>query len=118
MLIEIQLMLSAQATSGGGGWPMSVWLTPDLRPFLGGTYFPPRDSGRRPGLKTVLLRIIEQVRTETDITLFENSFAYVQYSSLYSCSYSFKKKKILSYLIWSRSHKRGLRGQSIIFNNN
>uniref|UniRef100_A0A8C1N2T4 Spermatogenesis associated 20 n=1 Tax=Cyprinus carpio TaxID=7962 RepID=A0A8C1N2T4_CYPCA len=53
-------MTFVQATSGGGGWPMSVWLTPDLRPFIGGTYFPPRDSGRRPGLKTVLLRIIEQ----------------------------------------------------------
>ncbi|XP_051530208.1 spermatogenesis-associated protein 20-like isoform X2 [Myxocyprinus asiaticus] len=53
-------MTFVQATSGGGGWPMSVWLTPDLRPFVGGTYFPPRDSARRPGLKTVLLRIIEQ----------------------------------------------------------
>ncbi|KAI5623254.1 spermatogenesis-associated protein 20 isoform X1 [Silurus asotus] len=53
-------MTFVQATSGGGGWPMSVWLTPDLRPFVGGTYFPPRDVGRRPGFKTVLLRIIEQ----------------------------------------------------------
>lgn len=42
---------------------MSVWLTPDLRPFIGGTYFPPVDHGRRPGLKTVLLRIIDQVKT-------------------------------------------------------
>lgn len=40
---------------------MSVWLTPDLRPFIGGTYFPPRDHGSRPGLKTVLMRIIDQV---------------------------------------------------------
>lgn len=40
---------------------MSVWLTPDLRPFIGGTYFPPRDHGGRPGLKTVLMRIIDQV---------------------------------------------------------
>ncbi|XP_017271721.1 spermatogenesis-associated protein 20 isoform X2 [Kryptolebias marmoratus] len=53
-------MTFVQATSGGGGWPMSVWLTPDLRPFIGGTYFPPRDQGRQPGFKTVLLRIIEQ----------------------------------------------------------
>ncbi|XP_067100956.1 spermatogenesis-associated protein 20, partial [Osmerus mordax] len=53
-------MTFVQATSGGGGWPMSVWLTPDLRPFIGGTYFPPRDNGRRPGLKTVLTRITEQ----------------------------------------------------------
>ncbi|MCJ8738530.1 hypothetical protein PDJAM_G00036840 [Pangasius djambal] len=53
-------MTFVQATSGGGGWPMSVWLTPALRPFIGGTYFPPRDLGRRPGFKTVLLRIMEQ----------------------------------------------------------
>uniref|UniRef100_A0A8C6U352 Spermatogenesis associated 20 n=1 Tax=Neogobius melanostomus TaxID=47308 RepID=A0A8C6U352_9GOBI len=53
-------MTFVQATSGGGGWPMSVWLTPDLKPFIGGTYFPPRDQARRPGLKTVLSRILEQ----------------------------------------------------------
>ncbi|XP_046709990.1 spermatogenesis-associated protein 20 isoform X2 [Silurus meridionalis] len=57
-------MTFVQATSGGGGWPMSVWLTPDLRPFVGGTYFPPRDLGGRPGFKTVLLRIIEQNNRE------------------------------------------------------
>ncbi|CAL8304566.1 unnamed protein product [Lota lota] len=56
-------MTFVQATTGGGGWPMSVWLTPDLRPFIGGTYFPPRDVGRRPGLKTVLTRIMEQWQT-------------------------------------------------------
>ncbi|XP_061764849.1 spermatogenesis-associated protein 20 isoform X3 [Nerophis ophidion] len=53
-------MTFVQATSGGGGWPMSVWLTPNLRPFLGGTYFPPRDRGSRPGFKTILTRIMEQ----------------------------------------------------------
>ena len=34
-------MTFVQATTGGGGWPMSVWLTPDFKPFFGGTYFPP-----------------------------------------------------------------------------
>lgn len=62
-------LLVAQATSGGGGWPMSVWLTPDLKPFIGGTYFPPRDMGRTPGLRTVLLRIIEQVRLKSSFIL-------------------------------------------------
>jgi len=33
-------MTFVQATTGGGGWPMSVWLTPDLKPFYGGTYYP------------------------------------------------------------------------------
>ncbi|XP_076856590.1 spermatogenesis-associated protein 20 isoform X2 [Brachyhypopomus gauderio] len=60
-------MTFVQATSGGGGWPMSVWLTPDLRPFLGGTYFPPRDYGRRPGFKTILLRIIEQWQDNREV---------------------------------------------------
>src|SRR5499425_2051420 len=48
-----------QATTGGGGWPMSVWLTPDLKPFLGGTYFPPEDRYGRPGFPNALMRIAE-----------------------------------------------------------
>ena len=50
-----------QATSNGGGWPMSVWLTPDLQPFVGGTYFPPEDGLTRVGFRTVLMRIRDQV---------------------------------------------------------
>jgi len=50
-------MTFVQATTGGGGWPMSVWLTPDLRPFVGGTYFPPADRYGQPGFKKVLERI-------------------------------------------------------------
>ncbi len=47
-------MLFVQATTGGGGWPMSVWLTPELKPFFGGTYFPPDNRYGRPGFRTVL----------------------------------------------------------------
>jgi uncharacterized protein len=47
-------MLFVQSTTGGGGWPMSVWLTPELKPFFGGTYFPPDNRYGRPGFKTVL----------------------------------------------------------------
>jgi uncharacterized protein len=50
-------MTFVQATTGGGGWPMSVWLTPDLKPFVGGTYFPPEDRYGQPAFKTVLERI-------------------------------------------------------------
>ncbi len=50
-------MTYVQASTGSGGWPMSVWLTPDLKPFVGGTYFPPDDRGGRRGFKTVLLQI-------------------------------------------------------------
>ncbi len=52
-------MTFVQATVGQGGWPMSVWLTPELQPFFGGTYFPPTDVPGRPGFITVLRRIAE-----------------------------------------------------------
>jgi len=50
-------MTFVQATTGGGGWPMSVWLTPDRKPFVGGTYFPPEARYGQPGFKKVLERI-------------------------------------------------------------
>ncbi|MFL6591003.1 MAG: thioredoxin domain-containing protein [Chthoniobacterales bacterium] len=50
-------MTFIQATTGGGGWPMSVWLTPELKPFVGGTYFPPEDRWGQPGFTNVLERI-------------------------------------------------------------
>ena len=40
-------MSAVQALTGSGGWPMSVWLTPEREPFFGGTYFPPRDGDAR-----------------------------------------------------------------------
>jgi uncharacterized protein YyaL (SSP411 family) len=52
-------MTFVQATTGGGGWPMSVWLTPNLQPFVGGTYFPPEDRYGQPGFKKVLARVAE-----------------------------------------------------------
>ncbi len=52
-------MTFVQATTGSGGWPMSVWLTPDLKPFFGGTYFPPDDRYGRAGFKSLLLKIVE-----------------------------------------------------------
>ncbi len=47
-------MLFVQATTGSGGWPMSVFLTPALEPFFGGTYYPPENRWGRPGFKTIL----------------------------------------------------------------
>jgi len=46
-----------QALTGQGGWPLSVWLTPDLKPFYAGTYFPPEDRQGRAGFPTVLRAI-------------------------------------------------------------
>jgi uncharacterized protein len=57
-------MTFVQATTGHGGWPMSVWLTPELKPFTGGTYFPPTDMPGRPGFITVLRRIADVWKTE------------------------------------------------------
>ncbi|KAL0487171.1 DUF255 domain-containing protein [Acrasis kona] len=52
-------MSFVQATTGHGGWPMSVFLTPDLKPFFGGTYFPPREAmfSRGPSFPALLNRI-------------------------------------------------------------
>lgn len=52
-------MLATQLVSGSGGWPMSVWLTPELKPFYAGTYFPPEDRYGRPGFPSVIHSIRE-----------------------------------------------------------
>jgi len=53
-----------QALTGQGGWPLSVWLTPTLKPFYGGTYFPPEDRHGRPGFPSVLRSIARGWREE------------------------------------------------------
>ena len=52
-------MTYVQATTGSGGWPMSVWLTPELRPIVGGTYFPPENRYGRAGFPVLLERIAD-----------------------------------------------------------
>ena len=47
-------MSFVQATTGSGGWPMTVFLTPELKPFFGGTYFPPASRWGRPGFSDLL----------------------------------------------------------------
>ncbi len=47
-------MAAVQAMAGQGGWPLTVFLTPEREPFFGGTYFPPEDRWGRPGFRTVL----------------------------------------------------------------
>ena len=51
--IDATYMAYVQATTGQGGWPMSVWLTPGGKPVFGGTYFPPEDRHGRPGFTRV-----------------------------------------------------------------
>ena len=57
-------MTFVQATTGSGGWPMSVWLTPDLKPFYGGTYFPPASKWGRPGFVDILQEIARVWKAE------------------------------------------------------
>jgi uncharacterized protein YyaL (SSP411 family) len=57
-------MTFVQATTGSGGWPMSVWLTPSLEPFYGGTYFPPDARWGKPGFAEILEEIARVWRDE------------------------------------------------------
>jgi uncharacterized protein YyaL (SSP411 family) len=56
-------MAAVQAMTGSGGWPMSVFLTPDLRPFFGGTYYPPEDRQGMAGFPRVLSAVADAYRT-------------------------------------------------------
>ena len=64
--IDRVYMLFVQATTGSGGWPMSAWLTPDLRPFYGGTYFPPDNRYGRPGFVAILEHIARVWRDDRE----------------------------------------------------
>jgi uncharacterized protein YyaL (SSP411 family) len=57
--IDNEYMSFVEATTGSGGWPMNVFLTPDLKPFFGGTYFPPDDKYGHIGLRKLLPRVAE-----------------------------------------------------------
>jgi len=57
--IDQLYMRFVQMATGSGGWPMTVFLTPDQKPYFGGTYFPPEDRYGRPGFKRVLLMMAD-----------------------------------------------------------
>src|SRR4051812_44345042 len=59
-------MTFVQASTGSGGWPMSVWLTPELKPFYGGTYFPPESRWGRPGFVDILREIAKVWTNDRD----------------------------------------------------
>lgn len=64
--IDSIYMTAVQAMTGGGGWPMTVFLTPDGVPFYGGTYFPPTPRYRMPAFTQVLLSIADAYRNRRD----------------------------------------------------
>ncbi|MGA2440394.1 MAG: DUF255 domain-containing protein [Tepidisphaeraceae bacterium] len=59
-------MTAVQVITRQGGWPMSVFLTPDLRPFYAGTYFPPADSHGRPGFPKILAAVADAFARRRD----------------------------------------------------
>jgi uncharacterized protein YyaL (SSP411 family) len=68
-------MAYVQAMTGHGGWPLSAWLTPELKPFYGGTYFPPEDRHGRMGFPSLLLAIARGWREEREKLVAESERA-------------------------------------------
>ena len=67
--VDARYQSAIGAISGQGGWPLTAFLTPDGKPFFGGTYFPPEDSMGRPGMKRILAAVSEAFknrRSEVD----------------------------------------------------
>jgi uncharacterized protein YyaL (SSP411 family) len=59
-------MTAVQMLTGHGGWPMSVFLTPDGKPFYGGTYWPPESRGGMPGFRQVLAAVLDAWRNRRE----------------------------------------------------
>ena len=67
--IDSRYQSAVQAMTGQGGWPLTAFLTPEGKPFYGGTYFPPDDQWGRPGFKRVLMAIADAFRAKRDEVL-------------------------------------------------
>ena len=70
--LDAYYMKAVQAMTGGGGWPLSVFLTPDLKPFYGGTYFPPEPRYDMPSFKQVL-EFVAEVWKDKKPEMLENA---------------------------------------------
>jgi uncharacterized protein YyaL (SSP411 family) len=64
--VDSRYQLAVSAISGTGGWPLTVFLTPEGKPFYGGTYFPPDDRYGRPSFKKILIAIADAYRDRRD----------------------------------------------------
>ncbi|MDR3738290.1 MAG: thioredoxin domain-containing protein, partial [Terracidiphilus sp.] len=64
--VDARYQAAVAAISGQGGWPLTVFLTPDGKPFFGGTYFPPQDAYGRPSFQRILLSISQAFREKRD----------------------------------------------------
>ena len=64
--VDTRYQAAVSAISGQGGWPLTAFLTPDGKPYFGGTYFPPADQHGRPGFQRVLLTMAEAFQKRRD----------------------------------------------------
>ena len=64
--IDARYQVAVSALTGQGGWPLTAFLTPDGKPFFGGTYFPPDDRGGRPGMRRLLEAVAHNYRSDRD----------------------------------------------------
>ena len=62
--IDSRYQTAVSALSGQGGWPLTAFLTPEGKPFYGGTYFPPEDQYGRPGMRRVLQAVAQSYRVQ------------------------------------------------------
>ena len=91
-------MTFVQATTGSGGWPMSVWLAPDLKPFFGGTYFPPESRYGHAGFASILTQIADawrNRRTEIEHSAAEIVTRLQQHSAVEGLSGSVLDTRVL-----------------------
>ncbi|HTA59036.1 MAG TPA: thioredoxin domain-containing protein [Candidatus Baltobacteraceae bacterium] len=64
--VDSRYQSAISAISGQGGWPLTGFLMPDGKPFFGGTYFPPEDTGGRPGFRRILLAVADAYQNKRD----------------------------------------------------
>jgi uncharacterized protein YyaL (SSP411 family) len=80
--VDAVYMEAVQALTGQGGWPMSIFMTPDRKPFYGGTYFPPKNQHGRPGFPTLLEELAKawQERRQEVLTSADSIVQHLQAS--------------------------------------
>ena len=75
--VDSVYMSVCQAMNGQGGWPLTIIMTPDCRPFFSGTYFPPRARYGRPGLEELLTAAAGQWKVKKEKLLLANALTEV-----------------------------------------
>ena len=98
-LDEVYMTATQVMNRGQGGWPMTVFLAPNLKPFFAGTYFPPQDAYGRPGFPTIFTRLAEiwssnkeQLLSQADSIVQQLNSAKIQSTNVES---NYNKKLVI-----------------------